>query len=103
MPTLIVQSTYDPSLPFEYTFGQIQCVDIFSIFQTLQFCSYQDRMTIETVRLAILNSLIVISKTRPDIGVWAPACVQHGFLVHPFFNQPIAKVGETLTLAQSVA
>jgi hypothetical protein len=40
-------------------------------------------------------SRVVIEKmiqTKPQTGVWAPSCVQHGFTDAPSFNDPHYKI-----------
>lgn len=39
-----------------------------------------------------MEGLNKIRINRTDVGMWGPACVQHGFIQYPSFNDPNFKV-----------
>ena len=70
--------------------------------QSLERCSEKQRKAIEDHRLEILKTLKNLRGDRTDIGIWAPACVQHVYLPYPFANDPSIKSGSSPSLNQII-
>ena len=42
-------------------------------------CNDTTRKVIDDYRLAIIKALYKIKGEKKNVGVWGPACIQHGF------------------------
>ena len=46
---------------------------------SIENCNSTQRAAIQDYRKAIMKQIYDIKKDRKDVGIWGPACVQHGY------------------------
>ena len=75
---LIVESPYD-----EYSVRNIVVAESCLTNQhepfSIETCNETARKVIEDYRKQTIDAIMKIKGNRTNVGVWAPACVQHGF------------------------
>ena len=74
---LIVESPYD-----SYSIQRIiytECQSNKKEPYTIENCNKTQRDAIEQYRLEIIAALKKMKGDRKDVGLWGPACAQHGF------------------------
>ena len=55
---------------------------------SLANCNKTTRAAIEEYRRAVVKAIYKIRGERKDVGIWGPACVQHGFTFLGSFTSP---------------
>ena len=80
-PLFVIQSPYDQE-NLLYVLG-VPCMSNVLPPFSLENCEPIIMKVINDYRKAQIGAIREIRGNRTDVGVWAPACVQHGFLVYP--------------------
>ena len=87
---LIIQSPYD-----EWGLGyqvEATCYSGMHPPYSLQNCNKTAIEDIEKYRRTAIQAIYKIKGNRKNVGVWGPACVQHGFLDEKSFKNQSYKV-----------
>ena len=76
-PLMIIESSYDQWAIDNIVYAR--CKSDKNEPYSLEKCNDTYRSAIEDYRTAILNQIKETKGNRKDVGLWSPACVQHGF------------------------
>lgn len=90
VPMLILQSAYD-----EWPIDNLlvaKCLTNRGAPFSLENCNETYLQAIDDYRDAVRESIISMIKDKPNMGVWSPSCVQHGFINDHSFHDPNYKV-----------
>ena len=88
----MIQSPYD-AWSLKYILGAL-CEGNKDAPFTLSDCDENVRKVIEDYHANAIQQLGYIRNGRKDVGIWGPACVQHGFEDHPSYNSKNFKVND---------
>lgn len=98
-PFFVIESQYD--LWSIENILQLKCAG--SKLGTLTKCNQTEVKAIEDYRTALLSALNDFNVIK-EYGIWAPSCIQHGFVVSSSFNSPNYQVpsGSGVTLSEAI-
>lgn len=90
VPMLILQSAYD-----EWPIDNLlvaRCLTNKGAPFSLENCNDTYLQVINDYRDAVRQSIVSMMKDKPNMGVWSPSCVQHGFINDHSFHDRNYKV-----------
>lgn len=85
-PIFLVQSPYD-----QYSLRNIveaTCLSNKKAPYSIQNCNNNSKNAIEEYRVKSIEYLKLMKGNRKDVGIWGPACVQHGYEPDNSYNNP---------------
>ncbi len=94
VPMLILQSAYD-----EWPIDNLlvaRCLSKKGAPFSLDDCNATYLQAINDYRDAVRESIVTMMKTKPNMGVWSPSCVQHGFINDHSFHDTNYRVPTTM-------
>ena len=76
-PLFLIQSPYDQWI-LKYLLV-VQCVTNRHQPYSIENCNDTARAAIEDYRHSVIKAIYKVKGSRKDVGIWGPACIQHGF------------------------